>query len=453
MIKTGNKNRLVFVGLFFLLGSFSAYADPQTLSLEAAMDMSESYSFSARIAVLNQSMAEDKAHEQIERMLPSVSASGNYLKYSNHVNQLVGTDTGMQYGFPDTIVSSGALTLTQHIVGLVPLLLSLESANAAAEAALHSKEESKAQARFLGANAYINAVKAAQLLNVAQSSVKVAQIQLHDGVAQFNAGKLTNADVLKFKLNLENAKTTLIQSQTMAKMTLLTLGETVGIKDLKQIILPKNYVAFWEKKKIPSKELSEFMETAINQREDLKAIQASSISATKSLDLAESKYLPSIDFIATYTRNFQAKGLPGYGSKEVQDNFFYGLQLNWDILDWGVRQSQISQAFETKGTLSLQEEQSRSQIKIDVTNSFFNLKDAYQTLDSAKVSVDYAKDVYLQMEAQFNNGQATTTDVLAAADDQSSALAKLANATGDLDLAWLNLQKSIGKRLTTLNKG
>jgi outer membrane protein TolC len=239
----------------------------------------------------------------------------------------------------------------------------------------------------------------------------------------------------------------------MAKMTLLTLGETVGIKDLKQIILPKNYVAFWEKKKIPSKELSEFMETAINQREDLKAIQASSISATKSLDLAESKYLPSIDFIATYTRNFQAKGLPGYGSKEVQDNFFYGLQLNWDILDWGVRQSQISQAFETKGTLSLQEEQSRSQIKIDVTNSFFNLKDAYQTLDSAKVSVDYAKDVYLQMEAQFNNGQATTTDVLAAADDQSSALAKLANATGDLDLAWLNLQKSIGKRLTTLNKG
>ena len=62
-----------------------------------------------------------------------------------------------------------------------------------------------------------------------------------------------------------------------------------------------------------------------------------------------------------------------------------------------------------------------------------------------------AQDVYSQVKAQFDNGQATTTDLITASNDQTSARANLANAIGDLDLSALGLQRSAGQNLTTLN--
>lgn len=454
------------ISLFIFSNSQPSFAiDNQqaVLTLEAAMNMAENYDFSARIASNTENASQGKADEQFRSMFPNISLSGQYLKYSDKVNKAIGTSAGSQSGLPNTTVWTAGLTLTQPLVGLIPLYLSLQAADAQTRAALQSKKQSKADARFLGANSYINAVKAIQLLNVADSSVKVAQIQLHDGLAQFNAGKLTNADVLKFKLNVENAQTSLIQAQTTAKITLVTLAETTGIKDSKLIELPKNYNSFLEKKRAQSKNLDVYINKALLSRNDLQAAKAAVESAKYNTDVAESSYLPSVNFVANYSRNFEAKdinqqAIPGYSpavnfsKSDIQDTLYYGLQFTWNLLDWGVRQAQISEAVANESSKNIQQEQAESQVKIDVTNNYLKLQDAYQTLDSAKVSVEYAKDVFLQMEAQFNNGQATTTDVLGASNDQTSALAKLANAVGDLDIAWLSLQKSVGDRLTTLDK-
>ncbi|MES2615529.1 MAG: TolC family protein [Bdellovibrionota bacterium] len=439
---------------------FAAANNP--LTLETSMNMAEDYAFSARIAEYSVESSQGKADEQLRSMLPNISLSGNYLKYDNHVNKAVGTTVGAELGLPDTTASTAALTLTQPLVGLIPLFLSLQAASAQAEAALHSRNQTRADARFLGANSFINAVKAIQLLNVADSSVQVAQTQLHDGVAQYNAGKLTNADVLKFKLNLENSKTNLIQAQTTAKITFLTLAETTGIKDLSLITLPKENTSALEKKKLPLKNLGGYISEALSSRSDLLAAKSMLQGAKYSKYATESSYLPSVNFVSSYSRNFKTDAIDipatqvspaiNYSKSDIQDMFYYGIQLNWNLLDWGVRQAQISEAVANESSANIQQEQIESQIKIDVTNNFLRLKDAYQTLDSAKVSVEYAKDVFLQMEAQFNNGQATTTDVLAASNDQTSAMAKLANAVGDLDIAWLSLQKSVGDRLTTLDK-
>lgn len=454
--------RLVFFPGFFAMGLFSnsfAQENITPLTLEAAMDMSENYAFSARIATQMQAIDQGREDEQFRSMFPNISLSGSYLEYSTDVNKAVGTPTGQFLGFPPKTTSSAGLTLTQPLVGLIQIYLSLQSASAQTLASLHKKEQSRADARLLGANSFINAVKSIQLLNVAQSSVKVAQTQLRDGVAQFNAGKLTNADVLKFKLNLENAETNLIQAQTTAKITLVTLAETTGIKNISLIVLPKNYVSPWAKKKPKDQHLDSLITKALESRNDFKSAKYSSMSAKYAKNARQSSYLPSVNFVTNYSRNFQAGDINvpanpftpalSLSKSNVQDTMYYGVQFSWNLLDWGVRQAQISQSIASESSAQIQVEQLESQIKLDVTNNYLKLNDAYQTLDSAKISVDYTKDVFNQMQAQFNNGQATTTDVLSASNEQTSAQAKLANAIGDLDLTWLNLQKSVGDRLTT----
>jgi outer membrane protein len=462
-----NKTNIVFISLLYFNPFCFAQENGNILTLETAMNMAENYAFSSRIATNNKEINEYKTSEKFRGMLPNVSLSGNYLKYSDNVNKAVGTASGTQYGFPNSTVSSASISVTQPLVGLIPLYLSLQSAAAQTEMALKNEAQAKKEARFLGANSYINAVKAAQLLAVAQTSVTIAQTQLKDGQAQLNAGKLTNADVLKFKLNLENAKTNYIQAQTTAKITLLTLSETTGIKNSSLLKLPSNYNSVWANKKFTDLNLDEFISKALTTRNDILAASSAVKSAKYNKYATESSYLPSLNFVANYSRNLQAKDINvpaitianqtlssavNYSKSDIQDNLYYGLQLSWNIIDWGVRQAQISQAVEGESIAGTQLEQVESQIKIDVTNNFLKLQDAFQNLDSAKVSVEYAKDVYSQMEAQFNNGQATTTDVLAASGDQTLALAKFANAVGDLDIAWLSFQKSIGNRLTTLDK-
>ena len=365
---------------------------------------------------------------------------------------------GATYGVPPDTVSTASLVLTQPLVGLVPMYLNLQAASAKLEAATRNTKQSKEEARFLGASSFINAVKAIQLLNVAQSSVEVAKTQLHDGVAQYNAGKLTNADVLKFKLNLENANTSFIQAQTIARITLVTLAEVVGIPNSAYISLPKNYSSIWATKQKTLSNLEEAIQFSLQNRNELLAAKLGLNAANYSKYSTESSYLPTVNFVANYTRNLQASdirnpttGVLAYSKSDVQDTLYTGITFNWNLLDWGVRQAQISSAVAGESMAQTQVEQEESQIKIEVTSNYLNLQEAYQNLDSAKVSVDYAKDVFLQMGAQFNNGQATTTDVLSAATDRSTALAKFANATGDLDIAWLNFKKSVGKPLTTLN--
>jgi OMF family outer membrane factor len=433
--------------------AFSADA-PLDLSMEKAMDMAESYSFTARIAQQTQDSNESQEDVQLRSMLPNITANGSYLNYNTSINPAVGTPAGGLIGIPNATISAAGVTLTQHIVGLIPLYLSLEQAAAQTRAALQKKELSQINARFLGASSFVNAQKADELLKVAKSSVEVADKQLYDAQAQFDAGKLINADVLKFKLNLENAKTVLIQAQTTYKVSFVTLAETIGVKETENIVLPQKHVSIFNQDKIKS-DLPTALEAAHVQRRDILAAKENITAANYGKKVAVSSYLPTFDFIANYTRDFQAQtisyGGTTYTPNQIQDNFYYGVQFTWNLLDWGVRQAQISSAASAEHSAKISMEQVESQTRVDVTNSYLQLQSAIQVLDSSKISVQYAEDVYSQFKAQFNNGQITTTDLIAAYNDQTSARANLANAMGDLDLAVLSLQKAMGQRLTTLN--
>ncbi|KAB8029215.1 TolC family protein [Fluviispira multicolorata] len=428
-----------------------------SLSLENAMEMSEQYSFSAKIAQQNENISESQYDVAYRSMLPTLTASGTYLKNSDSVNKLVGTTFGAQYGFPDTTTATATLNVTQPLVGLAPLFLAVQATAAQARAAIQNKNQSRVEARYYGASAFINAQKADQLLKTAESSLQVSEKELRDSEAQYNAGKLTNADLLKFKLNLENSRSTLIQAQTTYKIAMLTLAEAIGIKDFRTITLQSGEKSVFESKSAKIPDLGNVFSPAFTQRFDLKAAEETAIAAKYSKYQTISSYLPTLNLIANYSRNFQTADVTvnetgtTYKKEDIQDTFSYGIQLNWVLFDWGVRQAKISGAVAQEQTAKYNLENLNSQARIDITNSYLQLKDSVQVLESAVVSVQYAQDVYAQMKARFDNGQVTATDLISSSNDQTSARAKLANARGTLDLAWIAFQKSTGVKLTTQN--
>lgn len=430
-------------------------ANQPVLTLEAAMNMAEVYSFSAKMAQQEFYVTESKEDSVLRGMLPTVSISANYMQNSDSVNPLVGNSTAMAYGYPDTTSSTGTITVTQPIIGLVPMFYSLQQASALTRAALQNRNQSRIDARFYGAQAFINLQKADQLLKAAKSAMEVSEKQLNDGNAQFNAGRLTNADLLKFKLDFENSKTSVLQAQTTYKVALITLAEAIGIKNSSAITVASSEKSVWEMKSQKLPALENILYPGLARRNDIVAAKENINAAANGKYTSYSSYLPSLNFVANYTRNFMAKdatvGTQTYNSADIQDQFSYGLQLSWTILDWGVRQAQISGAVAAEQKAKFNLENLNVNARIDITNSFLQLQNAIQVLDSAKVSVQYAQDAYSQMKARFDNGQVTATDLITAANDQTNARANLANARGSLDLAWITFQKSTGSRPTSLN--
>ncbi len=434
---------------------FNAIIQGNPLTLEAAMNLAEDYSFTAKIAEQDFLIVESQENSAFRSLFPTISSNASYTINSDSVNKLIGTTVGTQAGLPDKTSMLGSISLSQPIIGLYSSLQALQQASALSRASLQNKAQSKIEARFSGAQAFINAQKANQLLKTAKSSVEVAEKQLSDGNAQYQAGKLTHADLLKFKLEVENSKTSYIQAQTTYKITLMTLAEAIGIRNYNSIVLNNSEQSVWETKLPAIPSLESILEQALAQRHDVLAAKENVLAANYGKQQKYSTYLPSLNFVATYSRNFSSKDISVnsviYSAKDIQDTFSYGVQFSWVIWDWGIRQSQINSTVAAEQKAKYVLENLNLNVRIDITNSYLQLQNAIQVLDSAKLSVQYAQDVYLQMKARFDNGQVTATDLISSANAQTTARANLANSKGALDLAWISFQKSLGKRLTTLN--
>lgn len=444
---------------FLILYATPIHAEPNApmlLSLEKTMDMAEEHSFDLRITKQSYEGSNAQENAQIRALLPNVSASGNYLKYSDKVNKAVGTTAGASMGFSDTTVSSAGLTLTQPLVGLLNLSYAIKEAAARTRAALHAMSQSKEDSRLLGASAFLNAQKAKKLLAVANSSYELSNQQMKIAQAQQTAGRLTSSDVVKFRLNAENAKATLISAESAVKVAFVTLAEAIGVNDPNGFQIPEEHQSVWKGKENSLAPLANVIQEASEKRADVALSRDLAESARYAKKGAVASYLPSVNFVADYRRNFQASAVDippatHFDKEDIQDTFYYGLQLNWNLLDWGVRQAKISAAVANEQSASLKKEQLESKVKVDVTQYYLKIKDARQMLDSVQVSVQYAQDVYEQVKAQFQHGRATSTDLITAANDQTFAKANLANVTSDLDLAWLSLKNAMGEHLTTLN--
>lgn len=460
-MKTQNFTSLFFIFIAFFFIDTNVQATE--LSLEQAMNKAETTSEASKsIAIANQTIEINKANKnaQILSMLPNISAQATYLKPAKWVNPLTTTPLSPDVSITTsglTTVFTGALNLTQPIVGLYSLVLQLGQNSALLRASIHNKNQTVQDERYLGAASFINCEKAHQLIQVANASIEVAQKQLADAEARFNEGLLTNADVLKFKLDLDNAKTIRVHAETSYQVTLATLAEVIGESNPQSIALPKDYKSVMENKRDSLGYLDDIIEKRLPLRYDILSLTENVTASEYAKQNAIAAYLPSFDFIMNLGHNFNAApikdkdGTVLYKKSEIDNTLMYGASLTWNLLDWGVRQTQISAASASEQIARLQLLELKDNAKVDITAAYNKLLDAYESLNLTKNSVQYAESVYKQRYEQFQNGLVSSTDLVIASNDQTTARANYVDAVGDLDLAWMAYYRATRQRLTTLN--
>jgi len=421
------------------------------LSLEGAMNAAEAHSYQIKIASQNVNISQSTKNAAILSTLPKVSLEGSYQIPVDGINSLVNVDVSPDLSTPTVGRSLNAgLTATQPILGLVSIALSIAENSAQLSAARNTRNQTVQDQRYLGANSYINATKALELVAVAEEAIDVAEKQLADAQARFNEGLSTNADVLQFKLNLDNTKTTRVRIETTYQVALVTLAEIIGY-DVKTIMLPEHYKSVMEHKKEHLGKLSQLIEQRLPLRYDIQASKDKIAEKGYATLNTMTDYLPALNFTTTYSRDFKKKSVPFFSRPQGQDSMFLGLSFSWNVFDWGIRQTKISAAGATEQIANLNFFQLRDNARIDITSGYNKLFEAYETLHYSETSVKYAESVYQQRYDQFQHGLISSTDLVIASNDQTSARANYVSAIGELDLAWMAFFKAVRQPLSTLN--
>jgi outer membrane protein len=154
-------------------------------------------------------------------------------------------------------------------------------------------------------------------------------------------------------------------------------------------------------------------EVALAQRPEMQEALLREEIARIGVDLAEFEYIPDVGALLEYS-NSNSSFRPDY-------ELFVGMQLSWEIYDWGGRAANVSSE-----KLSVVQAQNnvrsvRDQIVADVNATLRELEDAVATVEVVRLSQKAAEEKLRVTNNRYRQDTALLSDLLDAESDLSSA--------------------------------
>ncbi len=177
---------------------------------------------------------------------------------------------------------------------------------------------------------------------------------------------------------------------------------------------------------------------AVAQRPDIREKELRLKSAETSKAMIGNEYIPSLNFIARYSQLFNVEFIP---TTDVS----IGLQLRWDIWDWGRKQhdragkdAEINQAMNDIRN-------ARSQAAIEVDARMRELEQAEELVKVTGIEKAAATEKLRVLTNQYREQAALLKDVLQAESDLAEANTQFQNAILSAWTAQAQLDKAMGQ--------
>jgi len=252
-------------------------------------------------------------------------------------------------------------------------------------------------------NAYFNILKAQRLLETSLKYRESLQNHLKDARKMFDLGLVTKLDILKTEVALKDAETKITESENflnLAKSNFnFVLNRPLDYNFIIQDILEQQEV---------ENDYQWWLTTAMKQRTEIKSFEKVLSIYDKTIKIEKSNLYPQVYFFFNY--NFE-KGTQT-SREDWNDNWNTGILLSYDIWNWGETQKKIKKAEKSKQEIEKQFELVKNSIEIEVKNAYLNFLSAKKKIEQAKKQIESAEENFRVARLLYNEGMATTTDVI-----------------------------------------
>lgn len=284
---------------------------------------------------------------------------------------------------------------------------------------------------------FVNALRQADLVAVAEASVARAEESLEITRARIRVGGATRSDTLRTRLELANARQSLLQSRNQLRATRFALGRQVGVSGPVLPIAPDNLdpapLALSE---------AEIVALAESRSPAVRVAEAAASVAESSLQSARSSYLPSLSASSSYSWQNQELALDG-------GNRSWSIRINgsYQLFDGFAREQSVGQASQGRRVARLTEEDARRGVRQDVDAALRTLETQEEAIAIAVEAREVAVEDLRLNRVLYDNDAAPILDVITSQVALDQAEANLVAARYDYALARAELESIIGREL------
>jgi outer membrane protein TolC len=335
--------------------------------------------------------------------------------------------------------ASISVPLSDYFLRIGPQHSSARYGAVAAAKRLHA-ERSKA-----GADARVNYydwVRARLNLIVAEQSLSQARAHLADAKTGFDAGTLPNADYLRVESEVAKSELLVASTRNLVELTEEQLrtamhdtkggGYRIG-EDVRQ-----------EAASRLSGNLRELWAEARRSRPELSALDAQRDAQERSAAAQRAAYLPRLELVgsANYS-NPNSRVFPQ--EAEFRGSWDAGARATWTLSDLPDTAARLNGAEARIRAMEADREVVADQIHLQVMAAFQDLAEARIAQETSARRLAAAEESYRTRRLLFQNGRATTVELLDAETDLTRARLEAVGARIDGRVAAVRLAYAIGR--------
>jgi outer membrane protein len=311
----------------------------------------------------------------------------------------------------------------------------------------HAARVSGAEARSLDAEAaeerlreeletqYLRLFEARALQQVAQASQAELAQQVSNTEVKVKTGTLTNADLLRVRVALSNARQQELvatTAETVARVSLLSaMGRSPDDTSV-EFVEPARLLEQSQKPVVVA-------QLAPERRPEVRAAEQEVEAARHDERASFYALLPRVDLNAAYSRVdgqvFAAKNAA-----------FVGIKADWPIWEWGASSSVHAAAEQAEVAARANAESARRQALVELSVRRAQLAAADSAVRLARESLGSAAEAYRVTEAVVRVGSGTTTDLLDAQAELTSARLSLTHSEYERAVVYVQLERAMGAR-------
>ena len=292
------------------------------------------------------------------------------------------------------------------------------------------------------ASSYYDVLKAKKSLEIAAANVERLTQYRYSAEKRVKVGELTKTALLRADGELSGARADYLRATNGLKLARAALVRITGVEETFRL----------KAEEIPDNGLDPFenlRQTAITSRTDLKSYDMQTQIAEGQVKYARGAFWPSVGVYAIYNAVDQNPAT----ATLLRESVYAGVSLTFPFFEGGLRVAELNEAKAKERQTRLAYDDLKKSVDIELRGAYLDLETQKGSLIFLQDQLVFAEDNYNAVLRQYENGLATSLDVMDANALLLSSERNVADALYGYQLAHLKVRRSSGTLLKFVQEG
>ena len=334
---------------------------------------------------------------------------------------------------------AGAILLTQPVFMGGAIVAMNKLADAGEELAANSAEAKRQATLYHIDQAYWQVVSLRHKQKLAQGYLDLVKKLDGDVQKMIKEGVATRSDGLSVSVKVNEAEMAMLKVSDGLTLSKMLLCQLCGIPVNEQIVLAEEETDNLETVEVTPQ--ADFQQ-AVENRPELKMLQNMVDMGKQTTNILKAGNLPQVLLTGGYMVS-NPNVFNGF-EKKFAGVWNVGVLVRVPIWNWGDVAYKVRAAKGATTIATLQKEEAREKIELQVNQSAFQVSEANKKLEMAKASIERANENLRTANLGFSEGVISSTTVMEAQTAWLQAQSQKIDAEIDVKLSQVNLQKALG---------